>query len=114
MTTQEMKDWIAARLPSAITFKKNGLTVTLDQMVTTALSQENGSKELALASLWDVIASDQLYDTFIDGDKTRAKALAQQKAEYWRSVAAAGGTKRGIANVPISFRNGCCGDEYSR
>lgn len=118
MTTQQKIDWIKARLPSAVTFQKNGLTETTDQAVATALEQENNVRELALASLWDIIASEQLYDVFQDKngekDTTRSKALAQQKAEYWRSVASSGEIRYGIDNVPADFGGACVRDEYGR
>lgn len=58
-------EWIKLRLPNGTSFRRNGLSFSVDEMITSALADystktANAQKRYALADLLEIILSDIL------------------------------------------------------
>jgi len=81
-------NFIAQRLPEGASFSRNGVEQTTSEAITAALSKNNGSKYLALADLWDVLASAIEFEKEQIGEYSYDKPTALSRATYWREQGA--------------------------
>lgn len=99
--------WIKDRLPSNAIFSDDR---TVDVAITDALEDSGQVKELALADLLEQLASNDLYETYKEGDVTWSKPLLEAKAVYWRGLVEAGDSL--ISFVPATYHPTALSDEF--
>jgi hypothetical protein len=103
-------DWIKGRLPAGCTFKKNGLTATVDEAIDAALTANDDNRKLALADLLEMLAADITHDTQTVDQETYTGPLLMERAEALRAEADADDIGSGASSG--SFSSGSV--QYSR
>lgn len=84
------EDWIKLQLPAGASFTKNGVTLTVAQAVTAALTDNDDNRFLAVADLLDMLAADEGRKTETIGPYSRStEANLIKRAAYFRSMAGA-------------------------
>jgi hypothetical protein len=88
--------WVKLRLPLNASFNRNGVEVSLDEIVAQALDEHLDRSE-ALADLLDILAADEKYDAETICDYSYSGHRLGRKAEKLRGAGS-------LSFVPIRFK----------
>lgn len=102
----ETATFIKLMLPSGVSFSKNGITLTLDEVIEGVLDQVDDSQELALAMLFEMLESDHLQSETIG--KYSYTRWAMKGSVYWRLQAASAQLDTGSAVPNVQLRGPSC------
>lgn len=92
----QTSDWVKARLPDDVSFSKNGVTLTIDQAITAALTFWADKREpwlWAAWDLWDQIAGGNALtlkkSESLDGYSYTVASIevSPKRAEYYKKLA---------------------------
>lgn len=94
----EDADFIKLNLPDGVSFAINGLTMSLDEVITAALD-EAGSREGALAMLFTMLESDHLQSETLG--KYSYTRWGMRGSDYWRLQASSAAISNNPPNVQL-------------
>lgn len=106
-------NWIKQRLPSDASFTKNGVTLTVDQAVTAALTDNSDNKYDALADLLETLDAEFKAKRERVGTGEVEDPLLLDRAMYWRQFGVTRSTPGMFVSVPARYESQST-DEYSR